>query len=83
MFNLINKVTYFQAYFPEKCQFDWRSENVGVKPNWTTDYVMNEANRKEVEKVVNEAGNDKGYEQKGNGSSKQLLGINSYNSNKL
>lgn len=58
MFNLINKVTYFQAYFPEKCQFDYRSENVGFKPNWTTEYVMNEANRKEVEEVVNEVGNE-------------------------
>ena len=58
MFNLINKVTYFQAYFPEKCQFDFRSENVGFRPNWTTEYVMNEANRKEVEEVVNEVGNE-------------------------
>lgn len=60
MFDLINKVTYFQAYFPDKCQFDWRSENVALRPNWTTEYVMDEANREEVKAAVNEVGDKLG-----------------------
>ncbi|MCQ2501992.1 MAG: carcinine hydrolase/isopenicillin-N N-acyltransferase family protein [Lachnospiraceae bacterium] len=52
MFNLINKTTYFQTYFPDRCQFDWRTENVGVKPNWNTEYVLDEAHRNEVKAAV-------------------------------
>lgn len=48
MFDLINKTTYFQSYYPDRCLYDWRSENVDVKPNWTTDYVLDEAHRDEV-----------------------------------
>lgn len=52
MFNLINTVTYYQAYFPEKCKFDNRSEFVGLLPYWTYDYVMTEKYRDTVEPVV-------------------------------
>ena len=54
MFNLINQVTYYQANFPDECQYDWRTENVGVKPYWTTDYVLDEANREEILEVAQE-----------------------------
>lgn len=48
MFNLLDQVTYYQSNFPDECKYDWRTEYVGVKPHWTTDYVLDEANRKEV-----------------------------------
>lgn len=53
MYNLMNKVTYFQAYFPDECQYDYRTENVGVKPYWTTDYVLDDKNKKEIDEEVN------------------------------
>ncbi|MCQ2513409.1 MAG: linear amide C-N hydrolase [Lachnospiraceae bacterium] len=54
MFELIDKVTYYQSYFPEKCKYDPRSENITLKPYWTTDYVLAEANREEIFAKINE-----------------------------
>lgn len=48
MFELINKVTYFQSYFPGKCKYDLRTESVSAKPHWTTEYVLNEDHREEI-----------------------------------
>ena len=72
MLNLMNKVTYFQTYFPDKCQFDNRSEFVGFIPFWTFDYLMNEIKEEEFKVMI-------GYVQKfiENSSTKDLrdLGI--------
>lgn len=56
MFQLMNKVTYYQCYFPEICQYDLRSEFVAEYPNWTYDYVMAKENQDEVMEEVNKAG---------------------------
>lgn len=56
MFRLIDQVTYYQSNFPDECSYDWRTEYVGVKPHWTTDYVLDEANAEEVlEEARNQA----------------------------
>ena len=54
MFNLIDSVSYYQAYFPDKCQFDNRSEFVGTLPYWTYDYLMSGTSDmiKEFETIV-------------------------------
>ncbi len=48
IFNLINLTTYYQSNFPDECQYDWRTENVAVKPSWTTDFVLDKAHEEEV-----------------------------------
>ena len=57
MFDLINSVTYYQTYFPEKCKFDNRSEFVALLPYWTYDYVMKDEYRETIENVVTLVGN--------------------------
>ena len=52
MFALIDSATYFQIYTPEACRFDYRSEMVETKPWWTTEFVLDEANRDLVEAEV-------------------------------
>lgn len=52
LFNLMNDVTYYQTYFPDKCKFDNRSEFVGTLKYWTYDYLMNEVNKEDVDTVV-------------------------------
>ena len=52
MFNLMDKVSYFQTYFPDKCQFDNRSEFTGFVPYWTYDYLMNEINEEDFKSMV-------------------------------
>lgn len=52
MFNLMNDVTYYQTYFPEICKFDNRSEFTGSLKYWTYDFLMNEANKEDIEMVV-------------------------------
>lgn len=44
MYKLMDSVSYFQTYFPDKCKFDNRSEFTGFIPFWTFDYLMNEIN---------------------------------------
>lgn len=41
---LIDKVSYFQIYFPDTCQFDFRTELVDDFPEWNYDYVTDPAN---------------------------------------
>lgn len=48
MMALMDSVAYFTMY-SEDCAFDARSEIVGAKPGWTTEYVLDEANAEEVE----------------------------------
>lgn len=52
MASLMNDVTYYQAYFPNICKFDNRSEFIGLLPYWTYDYVMNEINKDNLELLV-------------------------------
>ena len=42
MFNLMNRVTYYQVYDVDNCEFDWRSEDVGVLPFASYDFVTAE-----------------------------------------
>lgn len=52
MFNLMDKVKYSGTYVNNP-NFDVRSEFVGVKENWTYDYVMDEANQNEINEYLN------------------------------
>ncbi len=56
MFKLMDKVSYFSMYSPDTCEFDYRTELVGLNPGWTDEYVQDEANRKEVENYARETG---------------------------
>lgn len=56
MFALMDDVSYFQIYSPEKCRFDLRSEFCGTHPHWTYDYVMSEAHRVEVQSDIEATG---------------------------
>lgn len=53
MYRLINQVSYRQIYY-EDPGFDIRSEFVGMKPHWTTDYVMAEENQAEIQEKIDE-----------------------------
>ena len=48
MFDLMDDVKYSQAYNYKTSKFDVRSEFVSVRPYWTNDYVLNEANSAEM-----------------------------------
>lgn len=52
MLFLIKKIAYSQTYLPGACPFDPRSEFCGVRPEWTTDYVLDEAHRGEIEDEI-------------------------------
>ncbi len=54
MFQLMDSISYFQSYFPEKCSFDARSEYIGEQPEWTYDYIMAKENQAEVTAYINE-----------------------------
>ena len=56
MFNLMDSVSYYQTYFPDKCQFDNRSEFIGLLPQWTTDVMMDDAYKDKIEAVVTDTG---------------------------
>lgn len=56
MFELIDGVSYYQTYFPDKCKFDNRSEFTGFLPYWTYEYIMKEENREALETVVGVVG---------------------------
>lgn len=45
MQELMDKVSYFQIYFPESCKFDFRTELVDDYPEWNYDFVTDPANR--------------------------------------
>lgn len=49
LYRLMDRVSYFQMYMPNACAFDCRSELIGAKENWTSEYVTDEANREEIE----------------------------------
>lgn len=55
MYDLIRKVSYYQIYTPH-CPFDQRSEFVGSLPHYTTAYLLDEANRPEIEAYMKETG---------------------------
>lgn len=44
MLALMDKVSYFQMYFPATCKFDFRTELVNDYPEWNYDYVTDPAN---------------------------------------
>lgn len=48
MYALMDEVSYFQIYAPDRCRFDARSEFIGLKANWDHAYVVSEANRGEI-----------------------------------
>ena len=54
MFKLIKKVSYFQANFPDTCQYDARTEFVVDNSKWTTDYVLDPKNQEEVKAMMQE-----------------------------
>lgn len=54
LYALMDDVSYFQIYTPEKCRFDCRSEFVGTRGNWTSEYVLDPANREEVNAAIRE-----------------------------
>ncbi|MCQ2444919.1 MAG: linear amide C-N hydrolase [Mailhella sp.] len=49
MMELMKKVTYSQAYDPANAAFDVRSEFVGGRPHWSSDYLLSQAGKKEFE----------------------------------
>ena len=56
MYDLIRKVSYFRIYDPDSCLFDPRSEFVGLKGAFTSDYLTEDANREEVWAYMREIG---------------------------
>lgn len=56
MYKLIDSVSYYQTYYPDKCQFDNRSEFIGILPNWTTEHMMKEEYRQDIERTVSNVG---------------------------
>lgn len=55
MFDLINSVSYFQIYIPGKPCFDIRTEyveNTSDGNGFTTDYVLDDKNRAEIEELI-------------------------------
>lgn len=48
MFKLMNDVRYSQMYNHKESKFDVRSELVETYPTWTYDYVMDDANKVEI-----------------------------------
>ncbi len=56
MFKLMDSVSYYQTYFPDKCQFDNRSEFIGLLPYWTTDAMMKPEYKEDIESVVAQTG---------------------------
>ena len=52
MFQLIDRASYFQMYTPETCKYDYRSEFVGTNPWWTTDFVLDEANKDQIDAEI-------------------------------
>lgn len=56
MYDLIDSVSYYQTYFPDKCQFDNRSEFIGILPNWTTEHMMKEEFHDDIERTVANVG---------------------------
>ena len=53
MYNLISKVLYSQSYDRENSQFNILTEYVDLKPEWTTDYVLDSANEAEMSEYIN------------------------------
>lgn len=56
MLDLMDKVSYSQTYFPEKCHFDPKTEFVAARPHWTYSYVTDIANRREVMAMIRKEG---------------------------
>ncbi|MCQ2547879.1 MAG: hypothetical protein MJ145_02615 [Clostridia bacterium] len=51
MFKMMESIQYSNIYRPDPV-CDIRTEWVGVKPHWTTDYVLLEENRAEIEEMI-------------------------------
>lgn len=56
MFNLIDSVTYYQVYDPYNCNFDPRSENVGVLPFATNEVLDTEEYKEYIIAAIDEIG---------------------------
>lgn len=56
MFNLMDSVSYFQVYDPYNCQFDPRTENVGVYPFATSDLLLNDDYKEFILSSIDEVG---------------------------
>ena len=54
MFKLMDSVSYAQSYDYKTCNFDARSEYIGEQPGWDYYYVIDEDNRDEVNKYLDE-----------------------------
>lgn len=52
MLELMKSVTYGQVYTPNP-QYDVRTEYAGIEPDWTANFVLDEANRELVQKRIN------------------------------
>ncbi|MDO4203557.1 MAG: linear amide C-N hydrolase [Selenomonadaceae bacterium] len=55
MYKLIDSVSYYQAYFPERCKFDARTEYVDSEAGISTEYVLAEENQPAVRAMMNES----------------------------
>lgn len=53
MFELMKKVSYSQVY-KNNPKYNVLSEYVGVEPNWTIDYIMDEKNKQEIQNRVDD-----------------------------
>lgn len=58
MFKLMDSVTYYQVYDPYNCQYDPRSEDVGILPIATYDVVTDEENKELIMKAMDEYGKE-------------------------
>lgn len=57
MFNLMKRVTYYQVYDVDNCEYDWRSEDVGVLPFSSYDFVTAEENQELIYEGAKAYGN--------------------------
>ena len=58
MFELMDSVTYYQVYDPYNCNFDPRSENVGVMPFATYDMIMQDEYKEIIYEAINVVGKE-------------------------
>lgn len=56
LYALMDRVKYSRCYFPERCDFDVKSEFVAARPNWTYDFVTKLENRREVMAHIRKTG---------------------------
>lgn len=56
LYNLMDKVSYYQVYDPYNCQFDPRSENIGALPYLTYELIFDERYKDAIYMMMDEFG---------------------------